>query len=244
MYNDVLVVGDVSSADYGIYVLDVNDADMPRRDYTTVSVPGRNRDLHYDNGRYDNIDRVYKCFAVSMPMFGNTDDSISAFVGRIMRLKGYQRIECGLHSDFYVKGECRGEMQPVFSDGRGTAQFDLTFDCDSRKYLISGEQEITLTTGNQTITNPGTQDSYPLFVLTGNGSIDLYGEHAITVSGNPGTLVIDCELMDAYEQMAHTNYNQYVTFSDYDLFTLPPGSNAIQVTGFTSRKLIPRWCSL
>ena len=114
MYNDVLVVGDVSSADYGIYVLDVNDTDMPRRDYTTVSVPGRSRDLHYDNGRYDNIDRVYKCFAVSMPMFGDTGDSISAFVGRIMRLKGYQRIECGLHSDFFVKGECRGEMQPVF----------------------------------------------------------------------------------------------------------------------------------
>jgi hypothetical protein len=50
--------------------------------------------------------------------------------------------------------------------------------------------------------------------------------------------------MDAYEQMAHTNYNQYVTFSDYDLFPLLPGPNAIQVTGFTSRKLIPRWCSL
>ena len=79
---------------------------------------------------------------------------------------------------------------------------------------------------------------------TGNGTIDLYGEHAITVSGNPGTLVIDCELMDAYEQMAHTNYNQYVTFSDYNLFTLPPGSNAIQVTGFTSRKMIPRWVNL
>ena len=46
MYNDVLVVGDVSSADYGIYVLDENDTDMPRRDYTTVSVPGRSRDLH------------------------------------------------------------------------------------------------------------------------------------------------------------------------------------------------------
>lgn len=241
---NILTVGGVSSADHGIIVLDVNDTDVPRRDYTVVSVPGRSRDLHYDNGRFENIDRVYTCFVKDSDSFGTTRDTIAAFVGRIMRLKGYQRIECGLHPDFYMKGEFRGEMQPNFAKTKDAATFKLIFDCDGRKYLISGEQEITLTTGTQTVTNPGTQDSYPLFVLTGNGTIDLYGEHAITVSGNPGTLVIDCELMDAYEQMAHTNYNQYVTFSDYNLFTLPPGSNAIQVTGFTSRKMIPRWCNL
>lgn len=244
MYSDVLVVGDVSSADYGIYVLDVNDTDMPRRDYTTVSVPGRSRDLHYDNGRYDNIDRVYKCFAVSMPTFGNASDAISAFVGRIMRLKGYQRIECGLHSDFYVKGECRGEMQPVFSDGRGTAQFDLTFDCDARKYLISGEQEITLNTGTQTVTNPGTQDAYPMFVLTGNGTVNFGNDFSFTITNNPGTLVLDCEIGDAYSQLAHTNYNQYVSFNNYQIPRLVPGNNAIQVTGFTSCVMTPRWCKL
>ena len=243
MHNDVLVVGDVSSADYGIYVLDVNDTDMPRRDYTTVSVPGRSRDLHYDNGRFENIDRVYKCFSVSMPMFGDTGDSISAFVGRIMRLKGYQRIECGLHSDFYVKGECRGEMQPVFSDGRGTAQFDLTFDCDARKYLISGEQEITLNTGTQAVTNPGTQDAYPVFVLKGNGTITI-GSETITIANNPGTLVLDCEIGDAYSEQTHENYNQYVTVSSYDMPVLEPGQNNIAVTGFTARTMIPRWNTL
>ena len=243
MYNDVLVVGDVSSADYGIFVLDVNDTDMPRRDYATVSVPGRSRDLHYDNGRFENIDRVYKCFSVSMPTFGNASDAISAFVGRIMRLKGYQRIECGLHSDFFVKGECRGEMQPVFSDGRGTAQFDLTFDCDARKYLNSGEQEITLTTGNQTITNPGTQDAYPVFVLKGNGTITI-GSETITIANNPGTLVLDCEIGDAYSEAAHENYNQYVTLSSYDFPVLEPGQNNIAVTGFTARTMIPRWNTL
>jgi phage-related protein len=242
--SNVITVGSVSSADYGIIVLDVNDTDMPGRDYTVVSIPGRSRDLHYDNGRFNNIDRVYTCFVEDSDSFGTTRDTIAAFVGRIMRLKGYQRIECGLHPDFYVKGEFRGEMQPNFAKTKDAATFQLTFDCDARKYLVSGEQEITLTTGTQTVTNPGTQDAYPLFVLTGNGTIDLYGEHMITVANNPGTLVIDCELGDAYEQMAHTNYNQYVTFSDYDLFTLPPGSSQIQVTGFTSRKLIPRWCSL
>jgi phage-related protein len=83
-----------------------------------------------------------------------------------------------------------------------------------------------------------------MFVLTGNGTVNFGNDFSFTVADNPGTLVLDCELGDAYEQMAHTNYNQYVTFSDYDLFTLPPGSSQIQVDGFTSKKLIPRWCSL
>lgn len=243
MYNDVLVVGGVSSADYGIIVLDVNDTDMPRRDYTTVSVPGRSRDLHYDNGRFENIDRVYKCFSVSMPTFGNASDAISAFVGRIMRLKGYQRIECGLHSDFFVKGECRGEMQPVFSDGRGTAQFNLTFDCDARKYLKSGERDITLVSGTQTLINPETEPASPLLVITGTGYIQI-GSRRITVASNPGTMVIDCELGDAYSQALHENYNSRITLNTGEFPELESGTNSITVSGLSSCKITPRWCKL
>ena len=233
-YNGVLTVGSVSSADYGIYVLDVNDTDIPRRDYTVVSVPGRSRDLHYDNGRYDNIDRIYKCCAIDSTAHGPAQDVISAFVGSIMMLKGYQRIECTLHSDHYKKGEFRGETVPVFAKTKDAARFDLTFDCDARKYLISGEDEVILNSGTQSLFNPGTQEAYPEFILTGNGTVTI-GGRVITVTNNPGTLVIDCELGDAYEITAHTNYNQYVTFSDNDLFYLPPGANNIAVSGFSTR---------
>lgn len=242
--SNILTVGSVSSSDHGIIVLDVNDTDMPGRDYTVVSVPGRSRDLHYDNGRFNNIDRVYTCFVKDSDSFGTTRDTIAAFVGRIMRLKGYQRIECGLHPDFYLKGEFRGEMQPSFAKTKDAATFQLTFDCDARKYFISGEQEITLTTGTQTVTNPGTQDSYPLFVLTGNGTVNFGNDFSFTVTDNPGTLVLDCEIGDAYSQTAHTNYNRYVSFNDYQIPRLVPGNNTIQVTGFTSCVMTPRWCKL
>ena len=241
--SNILTVGSVSSADHGIIALDVNDTDMPGRDYPVVSVPGRSRDLHYDNGRYNNIDRVYTCFVKDSDSFGTTRDTIAAFVGRIMRLKGYQRIECGLHPDFYLKGEFRGEMQPNFAKTKDAATFQLTFDCDARKYLISGEQEITLITGTQTVTNPGTQDAYPIFVLKGNGTITI-GSETITIANNPGTLVLDCEIGDAYSEAAHENYNQYVTLSSYDFPVLEPGQNNIAVTGFTTRTMIPRWCTL
>lgn len=242
--SNVITVGGVSSADYGIIVLDVNDTDMPGRDYSVVSIPGRSRDLHYDNGRYNNIDRVYTCFVKDSDSFGKTRDTIAAFVGRIMRLKGYQRIECGLHPDIYMKGEFRGEMQPNFAKTKDAAVFKLTFDCDGRKYLISGEQEITLTTGTQTVTNPGTQDAFPLFVLMGDGTVNFGNDFSFTVTDNPGTLVLDCEIGDAYSQLAHTNYNQYVSFSNYQIPRLVTGNNTIQVTGFTSCVMTPRWCNL
>ena len=243
MYNDILTIGSVSSADYGIYVMDVNDTDMPRRDYSVVSVPGRSRDLHYDNGRYENIDRTYTCYVADTGSYGRARDVIATFVGRIMRLKGYQRIECSLHPDHYKKGEFRGEVVPEYASGKDAAVVQLTFDCDARKYLFEGEREITLASGSQTVFNPGTQDAYPVFTLTRDGTITI-GGRIITVEDNPGTLVIDCELGDAYEKTAHTNYNQHVSFSDHDLFTLPPGNTNIAVSGFSTRKLTPRWVTL
>lgn len=117
MSKHIMTVGGISSADYGIYVIGCNDCDMPVRDYTVVSVPGRSRDLHYDNGRFENIERVYTCFVADNPIYSTARDAMNAFVGRIMRLKGYQRIECSLHPEHYKKGEFRGDMQPEFGSG-------------------------------------------------------------------------------------------------------------------------------
>ena len=244
MHNGILTVGGVKSSDYGIYVLDVNDGDMPRRDYTAYSVPGRSRDLHYDNGRYDNIIRMYKCVVLDSA-YGKTDAVITDFVGRIMKLKGYQRIESTLHPEHYKIGEFTGELEPVYGKTKNAARIDLQFDCDARKYLIEGEVVITLNAGTTTVYNPGTEDAAPLFTVTGNGSIGI-GSKMITISDNPGTMIIDCEIGDAYSQAAHTNYNEYVTLTstDYSFPVLEPGMNSILVSGLSTCLMVPRWCKL
>ncbi len=238
---DILTVGGVSSADYGIYVLDVNDGDLPERDYEAISVPGRSRDLHYDNGRYFNLDRKYRCFA-KRDYSDTVTDKITTFIAEIMRLKGYQRIECSLHSDHYILGEFRGGTSLEYSATKSGAVFELTFDCDARKWLKIGEREISLS-GTMSVLNVGTQDAHPVFIVTGNGTITI-GSFVITVANNPGTMIIDCEIGDAYDSVAHLNYNRYVTFSSHDLPYLPPGTNNIAVTGFSSCKMIPRWSTL
>lgn len=238
-----LSYGGVDSVDYGVYVIDVNDADMPRRDYTSYSIPGRSRDLHFDNGRYENIDRVYQCILHSHAGV-DADDIINEYLASIIRLKGYQRIEDTLHPDYYKIGEYRGETSPVFSEAKHGIRFDLAFDCDSRKYLLSGETETTLASGTRTVINPGTESAAPLLKVTGSGTIR-FGGVTMTIASHSGTMIIDCELGDAYGSTGHENLNQYLTLTGSgDFPLLSPGSNNIVISGVSSCKITPRWCKL
>lgn len=238
----ILSIGDIESSDYGVYVLSVNDSDMPARDYSAYSVPGRSRDIHYDNGRYLNIDRTYKCYVVDSSR-GRASSVISRFIGQIMRLSGYQRIESTLHPKHFKLGEFRGSTQPKYTAGGDAAYFDLVFDCDARKYLKSGERSIALASGTQTLINPETEPASPLLVITGTGYIQI-GSRRITVSTNPGTMVIDCELGDAYSQALHENYNSRITLNMGEFPELESGTNSITVSGLSSCKITPRWCKL
>lgn len=239
----ILDVGGIRSNDYSIYVLDVNDTDMPTRDYQSYSVPGRSRDIHYDNGRYENIERVYKCF-VKDDMIYHAEYLINGFLARLMSLKGYQRIEDTLHPEYVKYGEFKGNMTPSWARMKNAARFDLAFDCDSRKYLRSGEDEQNLGTGTKTIWNPGTEESYPLFTVTGNGYIEI-ASRRITVANNTDTLIFDCEIGDAYSSIGHSNLNSKITINGAgEIPYLAPGSNSVKVNSFTSCTMIPRWCSL
>jgi phage-related protein len=148
MENYILTVGGISSLDYGIYVLDSNDEDSTTRDYESVQVDGRSGDLHFDNGRWANVDRTYKCVCME-----NARQNIPAFVAAIMSSPGYKRLEDTLHYDYYKIGVLKGEVVPKFSRMKDAARFDLTFDCKPQKYLKIGERQITLS-GTNTIMNP------------------------------------------------------------------------------------------
>lgn len=238
-----LVVGSVNSADHNIYILDVNDADMPARDYTVISIPGRTRDLHYDNGRYKNIDRVYKCIAHSAGR-KKAQEIVEEYVARLMPLKGYQRIEDTICRDYYKLGEFKGATKPELSETKNGVYFELTFDCDPRKYLYTGEESTTLSVGTTSINNPGTEPSRPLLRVSGSGTVR-FGGVTMTIAAHSGVMVIDCELGDAYSQTVHTNYNKYLTINGEGEFpVLSPGSNNIVVSGLSSCVIVPRWCKL
>lgn len=245
-----LNVGGVLSTDYNIFVLGVDDANIPVRDYSVYSIPGRSRDLHYDNGRFENIDRTYHLYARAIGSV-SAEDAVMAFCAELMQLKGYQRIGDSIHPDYFKLGEFRGGVGPQFYPREDGVRFDLTFDCDARKYLTSGEAETDITnTGSgtwasKTLVNPGTLPASPLVIfsdMTASNCAINYNSQYVMVNRYSGTIVFDCELGDAYDYTSHANLNSYIDRGS--LLELQPGSNSISVKQGATVKIIPRWNKL
>lgn len=245
-----LIIGGIQSASYGVYALDCNDASIPKRDYTAYSVPGRSRDIHYDNGRFENIQRTYHCYVADNGNVKSRDMFLS-FLAAVIRLKGYQRITSPMHPEHYKMGEFIGQTEPEFDAVRGFAVFDLAFDCDARKYLLSGETQTTITnTGSstwqsKTLVNPGTLPAKPLLEFSSFTSSNcgiVKGSYQLTIDRYSGTLVYDMELGDAYDKTSKANLNSYVT--ERNSYELSPGSNTFSVKSGATVKITPRWNSL
>lgn len=232
---EILTVGGISTADYGVYVLSVNDEDMPERDYEIVSVPGKSGDVHFDNGRYKNKQIIYKCACMK-----DAKNQVPALCSAIIAKTGYLRIEDSINSEYYKMGEYAGGTAPQYKTYKRAAKFDLTFDCKPQKWLKIGERQVTVG-ATDTLINPTRFPAFPLLEITGNGVIGI-GGRALTVANNPGVLMFDCEIGDAYSKSAHANYNQYIQQDDStERYSLAPGDNNITVASGMTLKVTPRW---
>lgn len=228
----ILTVGGVSSVDYDIYALDSNDEESTSREYETVQVPGKNGDLHFDNGRYANIQRTYKCVCMQ-----GAKRNVAAFVSALLAQTGYQRIEDTLNDEYYKMGVFTGNVAPRFSRTKDAARFDITFGCKPQKWLKIGERELTLASTDKVI-NPTYYSASPLLEITGNGQIGINAQ-TVTIAGSSDVIMLDLELGDAYSKSAHSNRNSCVTWTAKPV--LRSGVNNITVASGMTVKLTPRW---
>ena len=201
----ILTVGNVSSEDYDIYIFGRDTYNSTHRDIEQVSVPGRNGDLLFDNGRYENIDVEYHGIATS-----GFDAQFSEYRSALLALTGYQRIEDDEHPDEYRVGFLSSDVEAESQGFGSSGSFDLTFNCKPQRYLKSGETEIMLT-ANGSITNPTKHPSKPLIRVYGYGLLSI-GDNNMTIASNSLSYIdIDCETMDAYR--GATNANGYITLN-------------------------------
>lgn len=165
-----LTFGDVNSSDYGIYISGEGVFNAPSRAVEMISVPGRNGAISLDLGRYDNITVEYPA-----GVFGddnvNFRERLSDFRNAILAQKGYQRLTDTYHPEefrmaLYADGL---EVAPVHYNEAG--EFTLKFNCKPQRFLVEGEETLTITSG-ETITNPTLFESGPLFEVEGYGAIN------------------------------------------------------------------------
>ena len=121
---------------------------------------------------------------------------------------------------------------------RRIGNFTAEFTCDPYAYLVSGQQEHSVT---DVLYNPYML-SHPVYKITGEGVCALT-VNGNTMSANVGqNITIDTELMIAYREDG-TMQNTEVT-GDYEKLYLQEGENTITVTSGFEVTVQPNWREL
>lgn len=219
------------SRDFNTYLAASNMFDAPARDIESMSIPGRNGNIIFDNGRFSN-------FAGSLSAY--IPKGMQSMTGQLraalMSVTSYARYEDTMHPGEYRLARYGGAFEIEDSDRVGAA-FTLSFDCKPQRFLVSGERPISVSNGS-VLYNPTSFDALPLIVCTGNGTIT-FGGKTLTVSGNAGQIYIDCEGQNAF--LGSTNKNSFVTPT---FPALNPGANTISISGLSNVSIIPRWWTI
>lgn len=233
----------VNSADYGLYISGDSVYNAPSRVYEMVDIAGRNGQLAIDQGRFENIEVTYPAFifAETQTEFAQRLRDIRAW---LMSPVGYQRLEDTYHPDefrmaIYMSGL---EADPTHYNEAG--EFELTFNCKPQRFLKSGEEEITITSGDE-LDNPSPFEALPLIEVVGVGSLTV-GNITVTITGeSTQDIFIDSDIMEAYEDDngAIISRNDRISLSGMNFPTLGTDTG-ITYTGLTSVTVTPRWWTI
>ena len=212
------------------FVLNRIGFNAPERDYERFPVPGRNGELTVDNGRWKNTSGYYQCF-IQHGNFAKKNE-----VQDWLSSPGYHRLEDTMDKGVFRLARYVGLEEKKVKDN-DIARFDLSFDAMPQKWLVSGEETITLTSAG-TLHNPTRHEAQPLITLSGNGTLTVNGD-TVTIADNSGTIILDSETGRAYA--GTTPKDSKVTG---DCPVLVSGDNTISFTGFASVDIKPRWWTL
>lgn len=198
------------------------------RSVTTQSVPGKNGDLLFDNGRYDSVTLSFDCL-----IDRNPKEMYNALMDFLEADKTYHRLEMLSDRSHYRMAYFDKVSGQEYGDAFSRINFTLEFVAKPQRFLKSGD----IWTDASVLFNPTRYIALPLIRVTGKSGNVGIGSETVTISTNSlNHIDIDCEIMDAY--CGATNANKYVTVTDYP--TLHPGKNGITTSG-VSAKIKPRW---
>lgn len=238
-----IVFGGIDSRDYGIYISGEGVFNAPERDVEVVNIPGKDGDLLIDRGRFLNIQVTYPGFNFE-PDLSTFAERLRAFRAALTSQIGYQRLEDSFHPDEFRLASFRSglDVNPVMYNTAST--FDIVFDCKPQRFLKSGEEEITITSGDE-LDNPSPFEALPLIEVVGVGSLAV-GNITVTITGeSTQDIFIDSDIMEAYEDDngAIISRNDRISLSGMNFPTLGTDTG-ITYTGLTSVKVTPRWWTI
>lgn len=223
----------ISSQTYGVWLKGVGTYNAPARQYSSITVPGRNGTLTIDNGAFEEAEHTYEAFIAS-----SFPSNIEGLRSALLASPGYHRLEDSYHSDEYYRARFMDglEVEPAPLAVAGT--FPIRFRRDPRRFLKSGETQTQVASGGH-IDNPTNYESQPVIVVTGYGQLTI-GSYVMTIANHFTSVTIDCEMMDCYS--GTNNANAYVTMQGNEFPKLKPGQNGVSFANtITKLQITPNW---
>ncbi len=221
------------SRNYGVYISGQAVFDAPARRGEQIRIPGRNGDLHLDEGSFDDIQVTYPAFIVR-----GFDNNIERLRNMLLSRKGFRKLYDSYHDDEYRLARYASGMEVKPTAMLKEGSFYITFDCHPQRYLVAGQTKQTFTAAG-TITNSTLFASKPLIRVYGTGTVGI-GSYSIKINTANVYTDIDCDIQDAYK--GTVSCNNYIELTGNKFPELAPGSNGISLgTGITRVEIIPRW---
>ena len=224
-----------NSTDFGVWISGESTFASPEKDIEAVVIPGKNGTLTIDNGRFHNIAVPYPAFIID-----NFEENFDAFKAFLTSVKGYARLSDTYHPDYFRLARFNSSIDPQMTQDNRHGQFTVTFDCDPRRFLVSGDRALTFTAGSS-IRNQTMYDAKPLIRAYGTGYFSISGIRVNINSANVYT-DIDCELQEAYKGTINCNGN--ITLVNGEFPILKSGENTIVISGLSKIEVTPHWWTI
>ena len=232
----------IASDTKGVYVSTFPSYSVPAKNLETYQIPGRNGNVIYDDGTYQNVDISY-----DVSIYQPSEASLAAAIRKVVTwLHPTTNDYCILSDTYYPSYYRLAICKNAFDVGNllqtvGTAK--IVFNCRPERFSSVNNK---FTVNNTTVSKTNSQGftSCPSFKATGPQTItinesDLSKKVVITIANGVGssTVVnIDGETLNATNNSG-VSLNAYVSANAIP--RLYPGTNTIKSTG--SVEVDPRW---
>ena len=200
------------------------------------TIPGRNGDLIWETGSYENRGASASCFCLQK----DVEKAISSAGRFLMGKKGYRRLETSDDPDHYWMARVENSPQ-IAMRLRTLAPFEIGFDCKPQRFVKAGEDAVVFTS-NGALFNQYGQIALPFITLYGQGEGKItIGDCSVRVNALDGILYLDSDTQNAYNDSGNQNLN-----IDAPVFpVLGDGEIPIVFKGGIERvEIIPRWWEL
>lgn len=234
--------GNHSTWDFSMHIEKYPSIGGAKRKRTTISVPGRNGDLHYTENAFENYQQPYQCYF-------HGDHPAPALAHKIQSwLLGsgeYLRLTDTYDPTHYRMATYIGPLD-IENHLNKYGRCVVNFDCAPQSFLYSGDYP-TEFAATGIINNPTAFTALPVITIYGGGGGTVtVGGTTVTIKDMEDQIILDCEKGNAYRQVgegASENMNDNIYAPVFP--ELLPGDNIISFTGgVTKIEIIPRWWEL